>query len=86
MSYTVYLTETFQKVFVKKHKDKKQWLIDTIQELEQNPQAGKPLRGKLHGTWQLRIGPFRVWYEINETEKKVILKAVLHKDEATKFY
>ena len=29
--------------------------------LEQEPQSGKPLRGKLHGLWQLRIGPFRVW-------------------------
>ena len=53
---------------------------------EQEPQSGKPLRGKLHGLWQLRIGPFRVWYEINEEQKKVILRAILHKDEAKKYY
>ena len=39
--------------------------------LEQEPQLGKPLRDKLHGLWQLRIGPFRVWYEINEEQKKL---------------
>jgi plasmid stabilization system protein ParE len=50
--------------------------------LEQEPQSGKPLRGKLHGLWQLRIGPFRVWYEINEEQKKATLRAMLHKDEA----
>ena len=44
------------------------------------------MRGKLHGLWQLRIGPFRVWYEINEEQKKVTLRAILHKDEAKKFY
>ena len=53
---------------------------------QQEPQSGKPLRGKLHGLWQLRIGPFRVWYEINEEQKKVTLRAILHKDEAKKYY
>jgi mRNA interferase RelE/StbE len=57
-----------------------------VEKLEHKPQFGKPLIGKLHGIWQLRIGPFRVWYEINEKEKKVTLRAILHKDEAKKFY
>jgi mRNA-degrading endonuclease RelE of RelBE toxin-antitoxin system len=30
--------------------------------------------------------PFKVWYEINEEQKKVTLRAVLHKDEAKKYY
>ncbi|MGI0141920.1 MAG: type II toxin-antitoxin system RelE family toxin [Candidatus Micrarchaeales archaeon] len=66
--------------------DKKEWLTAIIAQLEQNPQIGKPLRGRLHGTWQLRIGPFRVWYEINDRERKVILKAILHKNEAVRYY
>ena len=45
-----------------------------------------PTRGKLHGLWHLGIGPFRVWYEINEEQKKVTLRAILHKDEAKKYY
>jgi len=57
-----------------------------VKKLEHDPQFGKPLRGKLHGIWQLRIGPFRVWYEINDKEKKVILRAILHKDETKTFY
>ncbi len=31
-------------------------------------------------------GSFRVWYEINEEQKKVTLRAILHKDEAKKYY
>jgi len=57
-----------------------------VEKLEHEPQFGKPLRGKLHGIWQLRIGTFRVWYEISYKVMKVILRAILHKDEAKKFY
>ena len=57
-----------------------------IERLEQEPQFGKPLRGNLHGLWQLGIGPFRVWYEINTEEKKVTLRAILHKGDAMKYY
>ncbi len=86
MSYTVESTEAFEKEFSKNHRDKKEWLQHIAERLEQEPQSGKPLRGKLHGLWQLRMGSFRVWYEINEEEKKVTLRAILHKDEAKKFY
>jgi mRNA interferase RelE/StbE len=86
MVYTVETTETFDTVFKKRHRDKVVWLKKIKERLEQNPEYGKPLRGRLHGIWQIRIGPFRVWYEISQKEKKVILKAILHKDEAIKYY
>ena len=86
MSYKVELAETFAKEFSRNHRDKKEWLERMIERLEQEPQFGKPLRGKLHGLWQLRIGPFRVWYEINIEEKRVTLRAILHKDDAMKYY
>ena len=86
MSYKIELTETFAKEFSRNHKDKKEWLLRMIDRLEKDPQSGKPLRGKLHGLWQLRTGPFRVWYEINEEEKRVTLRAILHKDDAKKNY
>ncbi|MGC8516170.1 MAG: type II toxin-antitoxin system RelE family toxin, partial [Thermoplasmata archaeon] len=75
--YTVETTETFEKEFYKNHRDKKKWLESMTKKLEQKPQSGKPLRGKLHGLWQLRIDSFRIWYEINEEQKKVTLRAIL---------
>ena len=86
MTYTVETTESFEKEFTRNHRDKKEWLIRMIDRLEKEPQSGKPLRGRLHGLWQLRFGTFRVWYEINEDEKKVTLRAILHKDDAQKYY
>ncbi len=84
MSYKVELTESFAKEFSRNHKDKKEWFERMIERLEKELQFCKPLRGSLHGLWQLRISPFRVWYEINTEEKKVTLGAILHKDEAMK--
>jgi mRNA interferase RelE/StbE len=86
MAYTVESTETFEREFAKHHRDRVEWLKRTVEKLEQNPQLGKPLRGRLHGTWQLRVDPFRVWYEINDREKKVTLKAILHKKAAERLY
>lgn len=86
MVYKVETTETFEREFEKKHRDKLEWLRKVKEKLETNPEHGKPLRGRLHGLWQVRMGPFRVWYEINDVEKKVILKFVVHKDEAIKHY
>lgn len=86
MTYTVKVTEPFEKEFNKRHKDKRGWLKNTIEKLEQNPESGKPLRGRLFGIWQLRVGPFRIWYEINDAENTVTLKAILHKKEAEKQY
>lgn len=68
-------------------KTKKDRLESIITKLEKHPDKyGKPLRGRLHGIWQIRMGPFRIWYEINDAQKKVILRAVFHKKEAKDRY
>jgi len=84
--YTIEITEDFEREFKKKHKDKAEWLEKIKEKLQKYPEHGKPLKGRLSGIWQIRIGPFRLWYEINDVEKKVILKVILHKDEAVKHY
>ncbi|TAL48025.1 type II toxin-antitoxin system RelE/ParE family toxin [archaeon] len=86
MPYAVETTETFDKEFKQKHRDKVEWLKKIKEKLKDNPECGKPLRGRLHGIWQVRIGPFRVWYEINHVEGKVTLKTILHKDDAVGLY
>ena len=86
MTYIVETTEDFDNEFKKKHRDKLEWLERIKEKLRTYPEIGKPLKGRLQGIWQIRIGPFRVWYEINDADKKVILKTILHKDEALKHY
>lgn len=86
MIYEVETTETFEREFRKKHRDKAEWLKKIKERLQIIPEYGKPLKGRLCGVWQIRIGHFRVWYEINHSEKKAILQAILHKDDAVHNY
>ena len=55
MEYEVKVTETFERIFKKKHRDKVKWLKKIKEKLSSNPDSGKPLRGRLHGIWQIRI-------------------------------
>lgn len=86
MSYEVRTTEKFDKD-LKKHKGNEKQLEAIKVKLSQYPDKyGKPLSGRLHGIWQERTGPFRVWYVIQEDDKRVILIAFMHKKEAKEMY
>lgn len=46
-----------------------------LERLATNPHEGKPLKGELKGIWSLRIGNFRLLYEI---QKSIVVVDVLH--------
>lgn len=58
-------------------------LIDAIQDalglLERDPLAGHALRGRLRGLCSLRVGTFRVIYQLTEDEKTVRVVAIRHR-------
>jgi mRNA interferase RelE/StbE len=66
----------FSKIFLKKQKrlpdNFKQRAIQTVKEILIRPQSGIMLVGPLKGLWKIRIGKYRILYEINEEEKVVI--------------
>jgi mRNA interferase RelE/StbE len=61
-------------------------LIDAIQEalglLQRDPLAGHALRGRLRGLRSLRVGTFRVIYQLAEDEKTVRVVAIRHRSVA----
>jgi mRNA-degrading endonuclease RelE of RelBE toxin-antitoxin system len=58
-------------------------LIDAIEEalglLEREPRAGHALRGKLRGLYSLRVGAYRVLYQLTDGEKTVRVAAIRHR-------
>ena len=53
--------------------------------VQADPQtAGKPLRGRMHGTWVAKVGSYRILYTIEGTEPAVtvVVRAVLHRSRA----
>jgi mRNA interferase RelE/StbE len=61
-------------------------LIDAIQDalglLERDPVAGHVLRGRLRGLRSLRVGTFRIIYQLVEAEQTVRVVAMRHRSVA----
>ncbi|AKG92403.1 TPA_asm: type II toxin-antitoxin system RelE/ParE family toxin [Geoglobus ahangari pleomorphic virus 1] len=82
MTWTIVTKEEFERQFrdlTKKDKPLAERLAKAILKLEENPYLGKPLSYDLSGLRSLRVGKYRIIYEINENERKVILLAVAHR-------
>jgi len=58
-------------------------LIDAIEEalglLEREPSAGYPLQGKLRGLYSLRVGSYRIIYQLIDGGKTVRVAAIRHR-------
>jgi mRNA interferase RelE/StbE len=58
-------------------------LIDAIEDalsmLERDPFAGYPLQGKLRGLYSLRVGSYRIIYQLTDGGKTVRVVAIRHR-------
>ncbi len=58
-------------------------LIDAIEDalglLEREPQVGHALRGKLRGLYSLRVGSYRILYQLADGEQTVRVAAIRHR-------
>jgi mRNA-degrading endonuclease RelE of RelBE toxin-antitoxin system len=86
--YEVRLTQTATEELEGLDNSKQEEFAAQIDKLEDFPKKyGKPLKGQLHGYWQLRFADkYRIWYTVDEDEGKVVVEAIKHKDDARKLY
>ncbi|MEK6228893.1 MAG: type II toxin-antitoxin system RelE/ParE family toxin [Actinomycetota bacterium] len=58
-------------------------LIDAVEEalglLERDPHAGHVLRGRLRGLRSLRVGTYRVVYQLTDGDRTVRVAAIRHR-------
>ena len=54
-------------------------IIKKVEALEKEPRAGKPLVGNHKGEYSLRIGDYRIVYEINASRKIVFILTAKHR-------
>jgi len=63
-------------------------LIDAIEDalglLEREPLAGHALRGKLRGLRSLRVGAYRIIYQLTDNEQTVRVATIRHRSAAYK--
>jgi mRNA interferase RelE/StbE len=69
-------TAIFSKGFLKKEKqlpsDAKSRIVKMLRETLMKPDSGIMLVGPLKGLWKVRVGKYRIIYEIDEQQKRVI--------------
>jgi len=63
----------FSRIFLKKEErlpsNIKARVVEALREILVNPHVGISLVGPLKGLWRIRIGKYRIIYEIDEKEK-----------------
>ena len=60
-------------------------VVNAMDRVVFDPRAeGKPLRGRMRGTWVARVGSYRILYTIEGSEASVtvVVRAVLHRSQA----
>lgn len=55
---------------------------DALGSLEQEPHAGHELRGRLRGLRSLRVGAYRIIYQLYDADRTVHVAAIRHRSVA----
>ena len=83
MTYKITITIPAEKWLKKYDREIQKRFIKRIEKLKENPELhGKPLRGILHGYWEIYFeSKFRIVYTIDFNNKIVRIEAIKHKDD-----
>lgn len=57
-------------------------VVEALGTLEREPEAGHSLRGRLRGLRSLRVGAYRIIYQLDENQRVVRVLAVRHRSVA----
>ena len=79
MSCSVKIKRSAQKELIRITKSDRERIVAAIDRLAENPFAGSILKGSLRGIYRLRVGDYRVLYELGED---VLILRVAHRREA----
>lgn len=83
MYQVFFASRRVEKSFESFHPHLQERLTDAIEKLRHNPRPPgvKMLHGEMRGAWRLRVGDYRILYDIDDKSKKVILLEIAHRRE-----
>ena len=79
MPYSLKIKQSAFKEIQQLGKADRKRLVEAIDNLTDNPHVGKLLKGEFFGLRRIRVGSFRVIYEINEGEILILVLRVAHR-------
>ena len=82
MTYSVRIKESAAKELARIPLQTRRRLVHAIDGLSEHPLSGQPLKGTLRGLRRLRVGDYRIIYELLDGELVVLVVWVAHRSEA----
>ena len=82
MNYSIQIKGSAARELGRIPQQSRRLLIDAIDSLRQQPMRGSSLRGNLRGLRRLRVGNYRIVYELRQDELTVLVVRVGHRSSA----
>ena len=77
--YTITIKQSAAKVLAKIDAPQRNRLIEAIDKLKTNPTAGSVLKGEFAGLRRIRIGDYRIGYEVQIEQLVILVVRVAHR-------
>lgn len=84
MSYSISIKQSAAKALSKIDIPQRKRLIEAIDKLKTNPTAGSVLKGEFSGLRRIRIGDYRIVYEVQNEQLVILVIRVAHRREIHK--
>ena len=81
MNFSLKIKSSALKELKQINKPERLRIMDAIEKLPDNPWVGKSLKGELTGLRRIRVGAYRVVYEIQEQQVIILVARVAHRKE-----
>ena len=82
MSYSVRIKRSAAKELADIPNPARTRIVEAIDSLSEEPLTGRPLKGGMRGLRRLRVGGYRVVYELLDGELVVLVVRVAHRSDA----
>lgn len=84
MNYSVSIKQSAFKALSSIDPPQRQRLIDAIEKLKTSPTAGSVLKGEFSGLRRIRVGDYRIVYEVQDAQLVILVIRVAHRKEVYK--
>ena len=82
MRYAIRIKESAARELQRIERSDRERLIAAIDRLAENPFVGSALKGELRGLRRIRVGDYRLIYEVREQDLVVLVMRAAHRREA----
>lgn len=84
MNYSVSIKQSAFKALANIDKPQRQRLFDAIEKLKTTPTAGSVLKGEFSGLRRIRVGDYRIVYEVQDAQLVILVIRIAHRKEVYK--